>query len=70
MECRDCGTVHYASTCHFCERLREELLERLEPDRKATTFSVIAARGMFIGDKKRLRQLKIKEIPNAPTNCR
>jgi uncharacterized OB-fold protein len=42
MECRDCGTIHYAPTCRFCERLREELLERLEVDTEAVSLAVVA----------------------------
>jgi hypothetical protein len=66
-ECRCCGTIHYDDYCLFCEFRREELLERLEPDRKAVAFSEIAAQGMFIGDRKRLRQVKAKGDARCPS---
>ena len=47
-ECRSCGTAYsdYAPCCRFCERLREELLERLEPDEGVASLAVIASRAV------------------------
>jgi hypothetical protein len=64
MECQKCGVVSNDDPCPWCESRREELLERLEPDRKATPFSEIAAQGMFIRDITRLRRLREREGRN------
>jgi hypothetical protein len=66
-QCPNCGTLHYYPYCLICESRREELLKRLEVDRKATPFSEIAAQGMFIGDRKRLQQ-KTEGDPKCSSN--
>ena len=44
MLCKNCDTTYsdYARLCPWCDRRREELLERLEVDREATGFEVVS----------------------------
>jgi len=44
--CKNCDN-EYADTCPWCEYRREELLERLRPDRGVMELPELAAMAMF-----------------------
>lgn len=57
--CSNCGTVHYNSYCRFCEKLREDLLERLQEDDGAATLAEIASMALHGAEMTRERVWRV-----------
>jgi hypothetical protein len=59
-ECNNCGTVHYADSCLWCESRREELLERLRPDETVLTFAQVASLALHGAEVTRERVWRVR----------